>query len=789
MKKKILGFIIFIASAVCMVGCGSSKIEKTEDRDYKVGDYLTYGSYEQDNNKSNGKEPIEWEIICVEDGKALIISKYGLDVKIYDTHKNGSTWETCSLRSWLNNEFLNDNFSDSEKKKIIKTIVTADDNEKFEISGGNDTEDKIFLLSIKEVEQYLTTESSRECIPTEYAKTVSDLFSDNNDDGKDDYECCAWWLRTVGDYNNYASCIWPEDAEGGHYHEIADVAVTDDYCALRPAMWIDISSLVEDSVVENDKTTETEKNDETVTNPNASAEEKYNAAILLMESGKYEEAMKIFDSIFTYKDSFEKSEECKNKADGNKYNEAIALMDAGKYEEAAEIFKALDPTKYINELSDCEKGVKYNVALKLVEAGKVEEAYSAFVEIQDFKDSKMQLDKLADDYKNQILKKLENLMIGESFTFGNYGEPIEWIIIDKTEEGCLVLSKKALSYISNIDAKRWENSNLRKWMNGSFYNSAFTDVEKELILTSKITEEFSYTVAIGNYVEDKVFAPSYEEYAAFVAYGGLSGISQAYLTVSASESYGYGERDDMIGCWCLRSNDDEIEYVDYDGENQSMSSMSGFYDGMFTRPAMWIGTETNSEIEDIQACQVGDIIKFGKTSRSLYWLDPPKPIKWKVLEIKDGKALVISEETLTYYTYDDSSWENSTIRKEINGSYYNGWFSDVEKSMICTTEIPAKETTDGKVSKKTVKDKIFLLSEAEVNKYFPNPADKLCISEYMRQDMYEEVYYSVNYWWTRTTDDKGNIRTVYMEEDGAEIVGRERSKYGYVRPAMWIDLT
>lgn len=283
MKKKILGFIIFLASAVCMVGCGSSKIEKTEDRDYKVGDYLTYGSYEQDNNKSNGKEPIEWEIICVEDGKALIISKYGLDVKIYDTHKNGSTWETCSLRSWLNNEFLNDNFSDSEKKKIIKTIVTADDNEKFEIRGGNDTEDKIFLLSIKEVEQYLTTESSRECIPTEYAKTVSDLFFDNNDDGKDDYECCAWWLRTVGDYNNYASCIWPEDAEGGHYHEIADVAVTDDYCALRPAMWIDISSLVEDSVVENDKTTETEKNDETVTNPNASAEEKYNAAILLME--------------------------------------------------------------------------------------------------------------------------------------------------------------------------------------------------------------------------------------------------------------------------------------------------------------------------------------------------------------------------------------------------------------------------------------------------------------------------------------------------------------------------
>ncbi|MBP3696995.1 MAG: hypothetical protein J6J45_05560, partial [Clostridia bacterium] len=70
--------------------------------DTQVGDYITFGSYEQDNDLSNGKEPIEWLVLDKQDGKVLVISKYALDAKPYNDEYVDVTWETCTLRSWLN---------------------------------------------------------------------------------------------------------------------------------------------------------------------------------------------------------------------------------------------------------------------------------------------------------------------------------------------------------------------------------------------------------------------------------------------------------------------------------------------------------------------------------------------------------------------------------------------------------------------------------------------------------------------------------------------------------------
>ena len=78
-----------------------------KNKNIKVGDYVNFGTYEQDNNTSNGKEEVEWLVLEVKDGKALIISKYALDCKPYNTGLTGATWETCTLRKWLNNNFIN----------------------------------------------------------------------------------------------------------------------------------------------------------------------------------------------------------------------------------------------------------------------------------------------------------------------------------------------------------------------------------------------------------------------------------------------------------------------------------------------------------------------------------------------------------------------------------------------------------------------------------------------------------------------------------------------------------
>ena len=136
-----------------------------------AGDMILFGRYEQDNNLDNGTEPIEWLVLDVsEDGKqALLISKYGLDVKQYNTSYEKKTWETCSLRTWLNTDtteeksFLSTAFTEDEQKKILTTAVDNSSSQGFDWttegastnpSGGNDTQDRIFLLSYAEANTY-----------------------------------------------------------------------------------------------------------------------------------------------------------------------------------------------------------------------------------------------------------------------------------------------------------------------------------------------------------------------------------------------------------------------------------------------------------------------------------------------------------------------------------------------------------------------------------------------------------------------------------------------------------
>ncbi len=100
----------------------------TDEKNAKVGDIVTFGRYEQDNNTSNGKEPIEWQVLAKEDNKILVISKYALDGKRYNETDTSVTWETCTLRKWLDSDFKNAAFNATEKSQIPRVTVTADVN-------------------------------------------------------------------------------------------------------------------------------------------------------------------------------------------------------------------------------------------------------------------------------------------------------------------------------------------------------------------------------------------------------------------------------------------------------------------------------------------------------------------------------------------------------------------------------------------------------------------------------------------------------------------------------------
>ena len=201
-------------------------------RSVSIGDIVTFGNYEQDNNLSNGKEDIEWIALSKQNSKALLISRYALDCQPFQTSNSPETWATCSLRKWLNGMFLNDAFSANDQKKILRTTVTADKNPSYNTSPGKKTTDKVFLLSIKEVNlyfnEYWNVSKALKCAPTEYA-IAHGAWTSTED------RTCVWWLRSPGS-NSYLAAV--VDSHGSVRSIGSNVSSTN--YAVRPAIWINI---------------------------------------------------------------------------------------------------------------------------------------------------------------------------------------------------------------------------------------------------------------------------------------------------------------------------------------------------------------------------------------------------------------------------------------------------------------------------------------------------------------------------------------------------------------------
>ena len=199
-----------------------------------VGSKVFFGKYEQDNDTSNGKEDIEWIVLAKEDGRILVTSKFGLDYQPFNTKRVDVTWDTCTLRRWLNGTFINTAFSSEEKRMIpIVTIETY----KHTRQNGNffcPTEDRVFLLTIDEAKEYFPSDSVRACMPTPAAASVAYSASLRNDGH------AYWWLRSQG-YRRYDTvCV--VDPDGSLcFGDRGEMWVNSEgWGIVRPVMWISL---------------------------------------------------------------------------------------------------------------------------------------------------------------------------------------------------------------------------------------------------------------------------------------------------------------------------------------------------------------------------------------------------------------------------------------------------------------------------------------------------------------------------------------------------------------------
>lgn len=172
----------------------------------KPGDHVTFGSYPQ--NHGDIKEPIEWVVLEVKDNEALLISRYALDCQPYHEESADITWENCSLRKWLNDDFMKAAFTDDEQRRISVSENPSGVNPRSGAKSGNDTRDRIFCLSLAEAEQYYAFDTARRCLPTEYAIEEGVLI--DNEFGDNDEGCCFWLLRSPGMSQNLATFVNPD---------------------------------------------------------------------------------------------------------------------------------------------------------------------------------------------------------------------------------------------------------------------------------------------------------------------------------------------------------------------------------------------------------------------------------------------------------------------------------------------------------------------------------------------------------------------------------------------------
>lgn len=111
----VIGF--YIAALITILPFQIKAKPKQLSETAEVGDVVYFGRFEQDLYTKNGKEKIEWQVLDKKGNKALLVSKYLLDVRPYNKKEKAITWKKCTLRKWMNKEFFNTAFSEEEKDK------------------------------------------------------------------------------------------------------------------------------------------------------------------------------------------------------------------------------------------------------------------------------------------------------------------------------------------------------------------------------------------------------------------------------------------------------------------------------------------------------------------------------------------------------------------------------------------------------------------------------------------------------------------------------------------------
>ena len=726
--KKIWAILLIAAMIAGMFPMAATESRAAENKirnprvieDFSIWDCIYFGNYWQEDTNGDGKAdkkddktPIKWRVLSVNGDDAFLISDKNLDVQRYNNTEEKVSWETCTMRSWLNgygasdnvceadytsDSFINNAFSAEEQSAIMTTKVVNEANPNGVVQGGNDTSDKIYLLSVSEVQNekygFLSSDSrtqKRKVTATAYVQDGGEIQSDYIY-GIQEY----WWLRTPGANYNYASCVesW---GQVDTFYKAVDINM----CCVRPVLHLNLSGSSTWSyagTVSANKDISPEMPTQTF---NTNTSETATAAPSVSPQPS---------SIPAYD---EKPENPRlNTSEPTEWDYIyFGNYPQSEYTPLKEPENPEDQATYTDE-----DGTKYYCRTKQ------ETVYDSSV----------------NDYRIKITTK-----------YFKY-EEIKWRVLSVDGDDALIMADNALD-VQAFDSNKgtlWESSSVRKWLNSTFLERAFTDTEQQAIAKSVIVNRGNsyWKTEDANDTVDKIFLLSEEE-ALSLVYGFTDTIAAAKSRVAVNTDYAENGGESEWKCskeWWLRTagcNSNyavsvrEDGYVSQYGQSYSQKQMIrpvlhlDLSQDVWKTPAQ-LGKEititySNGEYDKTQTAYAGKTTQlFDRTcniGQRTYciifdwnmegysdWKTPTAPegnalVKWNTRADGTGTEYDLGQEVIftndvTLYAQNDCTTTYTSLGKPFTlpeGYWFDGWYTEPEGGEKVVTPVTL---TDGNMT-------------------------------------------------------------------------------------------
>lgn len=483
------------------------KSPRKDDRKVMTWDCIYFGSYPQSDATGKTKEPIKWRVLSVKGNDAFLVADLNLDMQQYNETKEAVTWETCTMRSWLNgygsdynvcgidyseHSFMNRAFTPVEQEAIMVTNVINYDNPVYKTKGGNDTQDKVFLLAYQEVTKASlgfdpkddNFNDARMPKQSAYVEAGGSIYHDVKVGYNNRLD---WWLRTPGEFEDKAMITY-------NIGITMDCGLNADRCdnAVRPALHLNLAH------------TDCWSYAGTV-------------------SSKDLEYLRVSKGRTSYEVGDVLSLE-------NLTVTALYSDDDDK--------KVTNYTTNVADIDMSVEGMK-ELVISYNEKG-ITKTATVDIEVTQRGSESIVVDRELLDSLHNPRTDWKGIVTWDCVYFGNYPqsditgqtkEPIKWRVLSVEGNDAFLVADKNLDvrrYNDTDEGVTWETCTIRSWLNGygsdsnicgtdfsenNFIDCAFTDEEQKAIKTTLVVNEdnWEHKTPGGNNTKDKVYLLSVAE--------------------------------------------------------------------------------------------------------------------------------------------------------------------------------------------------------------------------------------------------------------------------------------